>query len=320
MKIILFGNQGQIGREVEELAIGEKFQVAGFNHSNGDITNVNQLKDIFQQHSADADVVINAAAYVAVDKAEDEPEAAYAINCTGVKNLATLCKQYNLPLLHISTDYVFDGTSEIPYQESDPTSPINVYGQSKLAGELALQETWAHHIILRVSWVFGRYGASNFVKTILRLSCDRQTINVIGDQFGCPTCAKDIARVLLLLAQGIKNADNHPSNKTSLHPSNEVEPPAGIAPGEAKSKYGIYNYCGYPATTWYEFARQIILQKQLFDKSCTTEIKEITSREYPTKAKRPKNSELAVAKIIDDYDIPRHQWSDYLVEVVRYLA
>lgn len=285
MKILLMGNKGQVGREVEELAAAKKFKTVGFDADNLDISNPTHVRKAVAQH-IDSHVVINAAAYTAVDKAEDEPDKAYLVNRDGVKNLAEVCRDYNIPLLHISTDYVFSGEKYGAYHEGDFTLPLGVYGNSKLAGEEALMRTWHKHVILRISWVFGRHG-NNFVKTILRLAHERDSLDIVGDQFGCPTGAKDVARVLLEMA------------------------------GKAHhNKWGVYNYCGASVTNWCDFAQKIIdIGKTKFPLQIQ-EINRISSLEYPTKAMRPQNSELMVSKITTDYDIKRHTWERYLHEVI----
>ncbi|EKE00576.1 MAG: hypothetical protein ACD_21C00325G0003 [uncultured bacterium] len=287
MNILLFGNKGQVGQEIEQLAKTKNIKTTGFDIDSVDITNIDQVESVFKQNP-DANLVINSAAYTNVDRAEDEPEKSYQVNCTGAQNLATLCRQYNLPLLHLSTDYVFSGEKISPYTEIDTTGPLGVYGKSKLAGDQAIENTWQKHVILRVSWVFGQYG-NNFVKTILRLAQERDVLNIVGDQFGCPTAAADIARVLLEIAE-----------KISL----------------GQEKWGVYNYCNSPATTWYEFALKIIeLGRNKFPLKAK-QINKITTAEFPTKAKRPKNSELLVEKINQDYGISRKGWAVYLAEAI----
>ncbi len=287
MKLLLFGNKGQVGREIEELAQTKSIKFFGFDIDTLDITNQEAVKAVFAKYT-DVDVVINAAAYTAVDKAEDEPEQAYVVNCDAVKNLAVACREYNIPLLHISTDYVFSGKTNKPYKEDDPTEPLGIYGKSKLAGDQTLINTWEKHVIIRISWVFGRYG-NNFVKTILRLAQERESLNIVSDQYGCPTPAADIARVLLEIAKQIYNGNE---------------------------KCGIYHYCGEPATTWYEFATKIIeLGHNKFNFKLK-HLNKITTAEFPTKVVRPQNSELEVKKIIQDYNIERHPWVDYLTQVI----
>lgn len=288
MKIVLIGNKGQVGHEVEDLALSKGFEIVGFDVNNLDITDFNtvacSLKD-----NASANIVINAAAYTNVDKAEDDFDSSYAVNCLGVENLATVCFNNNLPLLHISTDYVFDGFKKGPYSEDDIPRPLSIYGKSKLAGEQALARICHKYIILRVSWVFGRHG-SNFVKTILRLGVEREELNIIGDQYGCPTPAADVARVLLELAEKIYNG---------------------------QQVWGIYHYCSLPATNWCEFAKKIIAEARNSILLKTKKINNITTQQYPTKATRPHNTELLVKKIISDYGVKRRDWDSYLAKVIR---
>lgn len=287
-KILLLGNKGQVGREIEELAIAQGMRVYGLDIDSLDITNAAEVEAFFAGHN-DIDIAINAAAYTAVDKAEDEAAQAYTVNCDAVKNLAKACRKYDIPLLHISTDYVFSGEKRGAYVESDATSPLGVYGKSKLAGEEVLAKIWEKHVILRISWVFGKYG-NNFVKTILRLAQDREKLNIVSDQHGCPTEASDVARVLLVMAAQIFSG---------------------------KSRWGIYHYCGYPVTNWFEFAEKIAEFGHAKYAFKLRQLHTITTAEYPTKAARPKNSELLVDKIIRDYGIKRRRWIDSLQDVIN---
>lgn len=293
MRILLIGNKGQIGREIEELAQRDGVGVIGCDIDECDIVDIGQIMALFKQHSSrgvvNFDVAINAAAYTAVDKAEDEVARAYAVNCDGIKNLALVCQGKNVPLLHISTDYVFSGEKTGAYTENDEPTPMSTYGKTKLAGERALQELWEKHIILRVSWVFGKYG-NNFVKSILRAAKERDVLNIVGDQCGCPTEAADVARVLLEMATKIT---------------------------QQIGKYGVYHYCGMPATNWYDFAEKIVeLGREKFSLHVRT-INKITTAEYPTKACRPPNSELAVGKIMRDFGVTRSAWLDGLKKVIN---
>jgi dTDP-4-dehydrorhamnose reductase len=287
MKILLFGNKGQIGREIEQLAKSKSMEITGLDIDNVDITNLDRLEQIFKQNK-DATLVINTAAYTDVEQAEDEPGKAFQVNCNGARNLATLCQKYNLPILHLSTDYVFSGDKTGPYAESDTTEPLGIYGKSKLAGDQAIASNCPKHVILRVSWVFGRYG-KNFVKTMLRLAQEREAINVVGDHFGCPTEAADIARVLLEISEKISHD---------------------------QETWGTYNYCNHPVTNWYEFTTKIdeLGRNQLPLK--VKQINKITTAEFPTKTKRPKNSELLVAKICKDWRIERMGWEECLAKVI----
>ena len=286
MKILLFGNQGQVGRELEALAAVKGYHVFGYDIDSLNIADSAAVELVIMQHLP-LDVVVNAAAYTAVDRAEAESDLAYAANRDGVGYIAAVCARQNIPFLHVSTDYVFDGEQESPYQETDLAAPLGVYGQSKLAGEELLAKLWVKHIILRVSGVFSKHG-NNFVKTILRLASQQSSLKVVGDQHICPTSAADIARVLLELATKIKT----------------------------KPSWGVYHYCGAPAISWYEFAAKIIELARHKHTLALQKLNKITTAEYSTKAKRPRNSELEVSKIIKDYAIKRHAWLDYLKEVI----
>lgn len=282
MKIIVTGAAGQVGKEITLLCEQENLECIALDSST-DITNKEALHAVFSSIQ-DIGFVINCAAYTAVDKAEDEPEKAYAVNAAGVENLAILCKELDVPLIHLSTDFVFSGEKESAYCETDIPNPVNVYGKSKYEGEKFLQKTWQKHLILRVSWVFGKHG-NNFVKTISRLATERETLNVVGDQKGCPTAAEDIARVVVELIQKMQS---------------------GI------QLWGIYHYVGEPATTWYDFALEIVSLLQKKQNIPLKKVNKVTSRDYVTKAKRPKNSELLVGKITEDYGITRKGWISFL--------
>ena len=265
MKILVTGAKGQVGTDVVLEAKKRGHEVYGFASAELDITDKAVVDTVLS--SVMPDVVINAAAYTAVDKAETEKEKAYAVNEAGVKNLAEACKKLDIPLLHISTDYVFDGEKKEPYIETDTPNPTSVYGASKLAGEVALQNTWTKHIILRVSWVFGEHG-NNFVKTMLRLAKERDEISVVNDQFGAPTSAKAIAECLLDIAE-----------------KNEF--------GKVEFPWGLYHYQSDPGVTWYEFAKEIFKQAKeggVLDKEMI--VNPIGSDQFPTPVKRPLNSKL----------------------------
>ena len=241
------------------------FEVFSLGSTELNITDPHSISAAVTQHKPD--LIINAAAYTAVDKAETESDLAYAINRDGVANLAICCKQFDIPLIHLSTDYVFDGNSDKPYSEADTPNPQGVYGASKLAGERALTEHWHKHIIVRVSWVFGKQG-NNFVKTMLRLAAGHDELSIVADQWGAPTAARSIAENLLHCA-------------TRCH-----EQPADMI-------WGTYHLPSSPFTSWHGFAN-VILDKahnaSLLAKVPT--VKPISTKEYPTPAKRPANSRL----------------------------
>lgn len=257
-KVLVTGAAGQVGRELVKLAPAG-FEVVGYNSSELDITNVHQVQQVVAEQAPA--LIINAAAYTAVDKAESDAEGAYAVNETGVANLAQAALALNIPVFHISTDYVFDGTATAPYKESDPVGPTGVYGASKLSGEQVLADSGVKHIILRTSWVFGVEG-NNFVKTMLRLGKERDTLGVVADQHGCPTSAASIANVLWQLAQKYT--------------------------AEGELAWGIYHFSNAPATTWHGFACEIFKQAVeigVIEKAPV--VNAIKSTDYPTPAKRP---------------------------------
>ena len=233
-----------------------------------------------------ADAVINAAAYTAVDKAEQEPELAFAVNRDGPAHLAAVCNRLNIPLLHISTDYVYDGGKHSPYVEHDPVAPLGVYGQSKAEGDEAVRRLLPRHLTLRVSWVFGIHG-HNFVKTMLQLAREREEVRVVSDQFGCPTYAGDIADTLLNL----------------VGRSTEID---------ANDAWGTYHYCGTPVTTWHNFVSAIIEQAQTFEALRVQTITAIATADYPTPAARPANSVLDSSRLSFCFGILPRPWRDGL--------
>lgn len=258
VKVLITGAAGQVGFELVKLAPAG-FEVVGYNSSELDITNALQVQQIVDEQAPA--LIINAAAYTAVDRAESDAERAYAVNEIGVKNLVEAALALGIPVFHISTDYVFDGTATEPYKETDLVGPAGVYGASKLAGEQVLISSGVKHIILRTSWVFGAEG-NNFVKTMLRLGKERDTLGIVADQHGCPTSAASIANVLWQLAQKYV-ADN-------------------------ELPWGIYHFSNSPATTWHGFASEIFKQAVeagFLEKAPV--VNPIKTRDYPTPAKRP---------------------------------
>jgi len=277
-KILVTGANGQVGWELMRRA--EKFGViaVGTERAELDITNASAIDAVIKPEAFD--VVVNAAAYTAVDKAESEPDKAYAVNRDGPAHLAAACARANIPLIHISTDYVFDGTKHGAYVEDDPVNPINVYGASKAAGEQAVRELLDRHIILRTSWVYGVHG-HNFVKTILRLAQERDELRVVADQWGCPTAAGDIAEVILGIVRRIGE--------------------------EGEIAWGTYHYCGEGKTNWCEFAEAVVAGTAEYS-GCKVQIHPISTAQYPTPAKRPANSVLNCdkARIFSNvFTIPR---------------
>lgn len=280
MRMMITGAKGQVGWELTRRALRLGHEVLAWDVAELDITNARAVDQTLADSGAD--IVINAAAYTAVDRAEQEPELAFAVNRDGPSHLATACDRLKIPLLHISTDYVYDGHKAEPYVESDPLAPLGVYGQSKAEGDEAVRCRLPRHLILRVSWVFGVQG-HNFVKTILRLARERTELRVVADQFGCPTFAGDIADVLLELAGRTTEID-------------------------AGDSWGVYHYCGAPATTWHGFASAIIQQARLDQPLAVREVIAITTADYPTPADRPAHSVLDCSRLSARFGIQPSLW------------
>lgn len=238
----------------------------------------------------DYSLVINAAAYTAVDKAETESDLAFEVNCSGPAHLASSCSKKGVSLIHISTDFVFDGKNRMPYRETDPVCPLSVYGRSKAAGESEVRDRLEKHIILRTSWLYSTHG-NNFVKTILRLARENEELRVVDDQFGCPTYAADLATLILRFA-------NH------VH---DVLP----------SVWGTYHYCGKGVATWHTFAEKIMeLARKRAVFKCKR-VRAISTEQYPTLAARPAYSALDCSKIEGLFRIKRRSWEESLGEMLN---
>lgn len=268
MKIMITGADGQVGRELVLRVEAAGQESLALDRTGLDITDAHAVRRVLADSGAG--LVINAAAYTAVDKAEQEADLAFAVNRDGSSHLAVACKEFDIPLLHISTDYVFDGNQAGGYRENDPIAPLGVYGHSKWQGEEAIRQVLESHIILRVSWVFGCHG-QNFVKTMCRLAREREELRVVADQYGCPTPARDIADVLWVLAQRFATRSTLP--------------------------WGTYHYCGTPAISWHGFACAIIDSARRREPLNVQKITPITSAEFPTPAARPANSVLDCTKL-----------------------
>lgn len=291
MKLLVTGAAGQVGSEVVARAAAAGHEVYARRSTELDVTDAAAVEQAIAALRPDA--VINAAAYTAVDRAETESEQAYRINRDGVAHLARACGTYRVPLLHISTDYVFDGTKADAYTEQDPPNPTGVYGASKLAGEQVLQEILPQHVILRVSWVFGQHG-HNFVKTMLRLAGERDELSIVDDQFGAPTAATCIARRLVELAEQLQDDG-------------------------AADLYGVRHLESEPGVTWYGFAEKIFAEAEslgLLKRAPT--LHRISSAEFPTPAKRPVNSKLRSSRGGQGH-APACDWEAELRVVLRAL-
>ena len=273
--ILVTGANGQLGRELQDIQFSyPSYSFFFYSRNELDITNEQELRKAFER--VQPIYCINCAAYTAVDKAESEPELAHALNAEAVKLLATICNEIGTRLIHISTDYVFDGTSSTPYKEDDSTNPINTYGRTKLEGEKACQAANPDCIIIRTSWVYSQYG-SNFVNTMIRLLSIKEEISVVADQKGSPTYAADLAEAILTIISGLN------------------------------WKRGIYHFSNGGEITWFDFAMAI---KEFINSSCT--IHPISTSEYPTPAARPKYSLLSKEKIFREFGITPKPWKDSL--------
>jgi dTDP-4-dehydrorhamnose reductase len=284
--IIVSGKNGQLGNELQDACVVfPQFNYRFFARDELDISNVSAIEKIFKKYKPE--YFINTAAYTAVDKAESEQEVALLINAEAAGNLAKICDQYNSKLIHISTDYVFDGNGKKPYEEDDATSPINYYGFSKWMGEQLALENNFRTIIIRTSWVYSVYG-NNFVKTMLRLMKERKELNVVNDQIGSPTYAKDIAEAILQIIAK--------SNETKSFPQ------------------GVYHFSNEGTISWYDFANAIREVKQ-FD--CI--VHPIPTSQYPTPAKRPAYSVISKEKICKTFGINLKDWKQSLEECLSKL-
>lgn len=289
MRVLVTGAQGQVGTELISRGREQGLRMIAAGRGELDITAEEAVSACFNGSSPD--IVINAAAYTAVDKAEQESALANTINRDGPALLAKECARRNIPLLHISTDYVFDGTKDGAYDEDDRPNPQGVYGKSKLEGEKAVERTLEQHVILRVAWVFGATGG-NFVRTMLRLGNERDELNVVADQRGGPTWAGDIASVLLSIVERYHKG--------------------GAIP------WGTYHYIGKPVTTWHGFAQAIFdaaMAEGMLEKA--PGINAITTAEYSTPAVRPKNSVLDCRKIERLLGISQPDWRFGLKSVLE---
>ncbi len=253
MKILVTGSTGQLGYDVVQELTRRHIECRGVGSKDLDITDRAAVLEYVKAYQPDA--VIHCAAYTAVDKAEEEPEKCMAVNRDGTRYLAEACKAIGAKMLYISTDYVFDGHGDQPFEVDDPTGPLNVYGASKLAGEEAVKECLMKYFIVRISWVFGSHG-NNFVKTMLRFGKERTDLNVVCDQWGSPTYTADLAPLLCDMIE--------------------------------TEKYGTYHATNEGITNWADFAKEIFRQA-----GCTCAVHPIPAVEYPTKAKRPENSRLS---------------------------
>lgn len=282
MKVLVTGAKGQLGSDVISELTSRGMESVGVDIEEMDITKSDEVMSVIGDSSADA--VIHCAAYTAVDAAEDNEDLCRRINADGTRNIAEACRKYDLPMMYISTDYVFNGEGTTPWEPDNLNrEPLNVYGQTKYEGELAVEELLDKYFIVRIAWVFGLNG-KNFIKTMLNLGKTHTELNVVADQIGSPTYTVDLARLLVDMIQ--------------------------------TDKYGRYHATNTGLCTWHELAEEIFLQKGMIVK-----VEPVTSDEFPTKAKRPKNSRMSKSKLIENGFDPLPAWQDalkrYLIELDR---
>ncbi|WP_338376122.1 dTDP-4-dehydrorhamnose reductase [uncultured Flavobacterium sp.] len=281
MVILVTGANGQLGQTLQSIA--EKYSDIEFVFCDSkklDITDYDNVNAVFDEFIPN--YCINAAAYTAVDKAESESDKAYAINVLGSQNLAKVCKMNNTVLLHVSTDFVFDGTKTTPYTELDEPNPTGVYGQTKLDGEDAIRELWEKHFIIRTSWVYSKFG-NNFMKTMLRLASEREELSVVNDQIGTPTNAVDLAEGLIKIC-----------TTYNLQPTTQ-------------NLFGIYNFSNEGQCSWFDFAQKIFEINNI-----TIDLHPIPTTSYPTPAERPAYSVLDKSKIKKTFGIQINDWETSL--------
>jgi dTDP-4-dehydrorhamnose reductase len=285
--VLVFGAGGQVGRELVGQAWPAGLAAVGLDRAAGDVTDAAAVAAAVAR--VRPALVVNAAAYTAVDKAEQDQARAWAVNRDGPAILAAACARHDVPLIHLSTDYVFDGLKPTAYVEDDPVCPIGVYGASKEAGEAAVRAALPRHVIVRTAWAFGVHG-HNFVKTMLRLGAERPTLGVVADQRGCPTEAADIARAIARIAANLMGAP-------------------------APALLGTFHNAGPPAITWHGFAEAIFARAARHGRAAPA-VTAITTAEYPTPARRPPNSMLDCAKLQRVHGVAPCDWPAALARVV----
>ena len=283
MRILLTGRNGQVGWELQE-ALAPLGELAALGRAELDLRDAGRIRETVR--AVNPDVIVNAAAYTAVDKAESDRDAAFAVNAAAPGILGEEAKKSGALLVHYSTDYVFDGAGDQPFVPDRPTAPLNAYGRSKLVGERGIRAAGGNHLILRTSWVVSGHGA-NFVKTMLRLGRERDSLNVVADQIGGPTPAAAIAGALITAAQAMRQG----------------------------ASGGTHHFAGTPDTSWAEFARRIMTTAGL---ACR--IQDIPTRDYPTPARRPLNSRLDCRSLTEAFGIARPDWQQGLAAIVKELS
>jgi dTDP-4-dehydrorhamnose reductase len=286
---MVFGGGGQVGCHLIELASAAGHDLVGLTHEEADICDAGAVAMAIAKHSPTS--IVNAAAYTAVDKAESEAMRAFAVNRDGASVVASAAAEANIPLIHLSTDYVFDGSSRVPYKENDKVNPQGSYAASKEAGERAVRAAHDRHLILRTAWVYGPFG-TNFVKTMLRLGAEREELRVVDDQTGCPTSTEDLAFAILTLVESIERPDF--------------------------SGWGTYHYAGTDAVTWYGFAAMIFAEAARLGHK-VPQLRPIATADFPTAAPRPAFSVLDTAKLEHTFGINPRPLRDSLIATLERL-
>ena len=291
MRILLTGAKGQLGWEILKQAPDHALDCIGIDIEDADITNPDQVNRVIADTRPD--LLINSAAYTRVDAAETDTKAAFAVNRDAAGHIADTCAAKRIPLLHISTDFVFDGKKTAPYVETDPVAPLSVYGQSKAAGEDAVRKALNRHLIIRTAWLYGVHG-NNFVKSMLRLSRNNNQLRVVSDQVGCPTFAADLAESLLALCHRI---------------------------GDQKAvQWGTYHLCGRGEVSWHGFAESIFEIAGRLGMAANVKVAPISTPEYPTPALRPAFSVLSCQKIRAQFGIDPPPWRASLEKMLKRLS
>jgi len=289
LKIVLLGKNGQVGSNILKKNKDYLFNLFSFSRRELDISNFQDFES--KINIIKPDVIVNATAYNFVDLAEENETDAFKVNQDALDFISTFCNKLNIPLIHISTDFVFDGNSSQPYKEDDKVNPLNIYGKSKVGGEDVIKKNLDKHIIIRTSWVFSEIG-SNFLKTILKLLETKKSISIINNQIGSPTSANSISDIIMKILKIY-------SNNKSL-------------------KWGTYHFSGYPYCSWYDFANEISSQYLKFSGSLNcASLVPIDSESYNSKALRPKNSRLNCSKINKIFGFKQDDWKESLNVIIR---
>jgi dTDP-4-dehydrorhamnose reductase len=286
--ILVLGAGGQVGSELVSLATSRGIETKAVSHAEADITDLPAMEAAVR--AAKPRLVVNAAAYTAVDRAETEAAKAFSVNAAGAEAVALAAARAGLAVVHLSTDYVFDGTKSGAYVETDPIAPLGAYGRSKADGEARVRAANPRHFIVRTAWVYGRFG-NNFLKTMLRLAAERDELRVVADQRGCPTATIDIAEAILAIDRA-------------------------VAAGE--TRYGTYHFAGTGVTTWHDFATTIVAARAKAT-GRRPEVRAITTSDFPTPARRPANSELDSTRFAEVFGVRAQDWRPRTEETITAL-